>query len=469
MSRHELLIDGRLQAAAHYDRVLDPASEEPVGEAARAGAEQVEQAVEAAHRAFPAWAADIDVRRQSLARAAERVRENAQALAELITREQGRPLRSTLEEVAGVAATFEYHAHLELPADTSLRDDGEHLVRISRRPLGVVAAITPWNVPLILLVLKIAPALHAGNTVVAKPSEYTPLSTLLLARLLADVFPAGVLNVIAGAGDVGEQLVRHPAVRHVTFTGSVATGKRLYARAADDLKRLTLELGGNDAALVLEDADLDAIVEPLFWGAFWNSGQVCFAIKRLYVHESLYEPLLAKLAERAQRTRLGHGLDPQTELGPLTNAQQLERVITLVEDARAHGAHIHSGGAQPEGRGYFYPPTLVSGIGAGVALVDEEQFGPVLPVIPFRDEEDAIAQANASQYGLGASVWTRDLARGEAIAARLQAGLAWVNQHGHIQPGAPKGGHKWSGLGYEGGQRGYEAFSELQVLNISRR
>lgn len=469
MSRYELLIDGRLQAAEHYDRVIDPASEEIVGEAARASLEQVDAAVDAAHRAFPAWATDLDVRRQSLARAAERVRENAQALAELITREQGRPLRSTLEEVAGVAATFEHHAQLEPPADTQLRDDGERLVRITRKPLGVVAAITPWNVPLILLVLKIAPALHAGNTVVAKPSEHTPLSTLLLARLLGDAFPAGVFNVVAGAGEVGEHLVRHPRVRHVTFTGSVATGKRLYAGAGDDLKRLTLELGGNDAALVLEDADLDAIVEPLFWGAFWNSGQVCFAIKRLYVHDSLFEPLLAKLAERAQRTRLGHGLDPQTELGPLTNAQQLERVNALVEDAKAHGARIRSGGVRPDGPGYFYPPTLVSGVAAGVALVDEEQFGPVLPVISFRNEEDAIAQANASHYGLGASVWTRDLARGEAIAGRLEAGLAWVNQHGHIQPGAPKGGHKWSGLGYEGGQRGYEAFSELQVLNVSRR
>lgn len=248
MSRYELLIDGRLQAAEHYDRVIDPASEALVGEAARASREQVDAAVDAAHRAFPAWAADLDARRHSLALAAQRVRENAQALAELITREQGRPLRSTLEEVAGVAATFEHHAHLELPADTSLRDDGERLVRITRKPLGVVAAITPWNVPLILLVLKIAPALHAGNTVVAKPSEHTPLSTLLLAQLLGDVFPAGVLNVIAGAGEVGEHLVHHPRVRHVTFTGSVTTGKRLYAGAADDLKRLTLELGGSAGA-----------------------------------------------------------------------------------------------------------------------------------------------------------------------------------------------------------------------------
>ncbi|WP_437881963.1 aldehyde dehydrogenase family protein [Pseudomonas sp. LRF_L74] len=469
MSRYPLLIDGALHDAEHYDDVHDPANGEVVGAAARASQAQVDQAVQAAVRAQPAWAAAADSRHAALRQAAAVVREHAAELAELITREQGRPLPFTQGEVAGVAATFEHYAGLpEAPAQV-LRDDGERLVRIVQRPLGVVAAITPWNVPLILLALKLAPALHAGNTLVAKPSEHTPLSTLLLARLLKDVFPAGVLNVVAGAGEVGERLARHPRVRHITFTGSVATGKRLYAGSADDVKRLTLELGGNDAALVLEDADLDAIVEPLFWGAFWNSGQVCFAIKRLYVHESLFERLVAALAERAGRTRLGHGLDAQSELGPLTNRQQLERVEALVADARAQGAHVHSGGQRLEGPGYFYPPTIVSGIGAGVALVDEEQFGPVLPVIAFSDVEDAIAQANASHYGLGASVWTRDEARGEAIAARLEAGLAWVNQHLDIHPGAPKGGHKWSGLGYEGGQRGYEAFSELQVINVARR
>ncbi|WP_263143913.1 aldehyde dehydrogenase family protein [Pseudomonas sp. RIT-PI-AD] len=469
MSRHDLLINGQLHPAAVYDDVFDPASGEPVGQAARASLDQVEQAVAAAARALPAWARAPEARRLSLAAAATRVREHAAALAELVTREQGRPLHATRQEIAGVAATLDHYASLEFPADTILQDDDERLVRLVRRPLGVVAAITPWNVPLILLVLKLAPALHAGNTLVAKPSEHTPLSTLLLASLLRDLFPAGVLNLVAGDGAVGEHLARQPAVRHITFTGSVATGKRLYAGAADDLKRLTLELGGNDAALVLEDADVAAIAEPLFWGAFWNSGQVCFAIKRLYVHERLFEPLLAALVARAERTRLGHGLDPQTELGPLSNRQQLERVEALVADARRQGARIHSGGRRLEGPGLFYPPTLVSGIGAGVALVDEEQFGPVLPVIPFRDVEDAIAQANASPYGLGASVWTADRLRGEALAARLDAGLAWVNQHLHIQPGAPKGGHKWSGLGYEGGQRGYDAFSELQVLNIARR
>ncbi|MBD1550591.1 aldehyde dehydrogenase family protein [Pseudomonas typographi] len=469
MPAYELLIDGQLHPAEHYLDVYDPASEAWLGRAALASPEQVEQAVAAAHAAQASWAEDPALRRHSSARAAALVREHAEALAELVTREQGRPLRFTTQEVAGVAATFDHYAALEVPAAEVLQEDAERVVRVVRKPLGVVAAITPWNVPLILLVLKIAPALHAGNTVVAKPSEHTPLSTLLLASLLKDAFPAGVLNVIAGAGEVGEQLVRQPQVRHITFTGSVATGKRLYGQAAADLKRLTLELGGNDPALVLDDAQVPAIAEALFWGAFWNSGQVCFAIKRVYVHQSLFEPLLQALVERAERTEIGHGLNPNSELGPLTTAAQLQRVEALVEDARRQGAEVHTGGRRLARPGFFYPPTLVSGVNAGVALVDEEQFGPVLPIIPFTDLEDAIAQANASPYGLGASVWTSDPARGEAVAARLASGLAWVNQHLHIHPGAPKGGQKWSGLGYEGGARGYDAFSELQVVNTLRR
>ena len=469
MTHYALLIDGQLHTTEHLDEVLDPATEQVVGHAPRASEAQVDAAVEAAQRAFAGWAADPQARRQALGLAAAVLRENTQQIAELISLEQGRPLRFTLGEVAGAAATFDHYAGFEAPPADVLRDDDQRLVRLERRPLGVVAAITPWNVPIILLVLKLAPALHAGNTLVAKPSEHTPLSTVLLGHLLKDVFPAGVLNIVAGDGAIGEHLSRHPQVRHITFTGSVSTGKHLYAGASADLKRLTLELGGNDAALVLADADIPAIAESLFWGAFWNSGQVCFAIKRLYVHKSLFEPLIAALVARAERTRLGSGLDPDTELGPLTNRQQLERVKALVADARTHGAVVHTGGTQPDGPGYFFAPTIVSGIGAGIALVDEEQFGPVLPVIAFDDVEDAIRQANASPFGLGASVWTRDVAQGEAIARRLDAGLAWVNQHLDVHPGAPKGGYKWSGLGYEGGLRGYDAFSDLQVINIARR
>jgi acyl-CoA reductase-like NAD-dependent aldehyde dehydrogenase len=436
--------------------------------AARATPAQVDRAVTAAQRAFPAWSADAQQRSAVLHAAAAALAARSEEVANLITREQGRPLRFARGEVAGAIGVLKHYADFELPVAEVLRDDAQRSVRIERRPLGVVAAITPWNVPIVLLIIKLAPALRAGNTVVAKPSEHTPLSTLLLADIFKDIFPAGVLNIIAGPGAVGEQLTRHPLVRHIAFTGSVATGKRLYAGAADDVKRVTLELGGNDAAIVLEDADPQAIAEPLFWAAFWNSGQICFAIKRLYVHQKVFEPLLAALVARAERTRIGAGIDAETELGPLTNRQQFERVAALVDDAKRHGAIVHSGGAALDGPGYFYPPTFITGIGQGVALVDEEQFGPVLPIIPFTDVDDAIEQANASHFGLGASVWTRDLAHGETVARRLDAGLAWVNNHGDLHPAAPKGGYKWSGLGYEGGQRGFEQFSELQVVNIAR-
>ncbi|CAB3961499.1 betaine-aldehyde dehydrogenase [Burkholderia aenigmatica] len=468
MSIHPLWIDGVAQAGDASDPVIDPATEAVVGYAARASDAQVDSAVDAARRAFPAWAADPAARRDALRTAAAALREHADEVATLITREQGRPLRFAHAEVAGAIAVLEHHAAFDAPPPQSLRDDDTRFARVERRPLGVVAAIAPWNVPVVLLLLKVAPALHAGNTVVAKPSEHTPLSTLRVASILGPAFPPGVLNVIAGPGSTGARLAAHPQVRLVTFTGSVATGKRLYASGADDVKRLTLELGGNDAAIVLDDADPQAIAEPLFWGAFWNSGQVCFAIKRLYVHERVFEPLLAALVARAQRTVVGPGLEPASELGPLTTREQFDRVQALVDHARARGARIHAGGVPLERAGFFYPPTLVTHVGIGDALVDEEQFGPVLPLIPFHDPEDAIAAANASRYGLGASVWSRSVDRALAVARRLEAGLVWVNQHGEILPGAPKGGHKWSGLGYEGGARGYDQFSELQVVNVAR-
>lgn len=469
MSIFPLWIDGAAQDGIAHDPVIDPSNEETVGHAARASDAQVDLAVEAASRAFPAWSANEAARRDSLRAAAAALQAHADEVAQLITLEQGRPLKFARGEVAGAVATLERYAAFGEPAAQTLRDDPQRFARIERRPLGVVAAIAPWNVPIVLLVLKLAPALRAGNTVVAKPSEHTPLSTLRLASLIGAAFPPGVLNVIAGAGETGEHLAQHPVVRLVTFTGSVATGKRLYAGAAADVKRLTLELGGNDAALVLDDADPQAIAEPLFWGAFWNSGQVCFAIKRLYVHERVFEPLLAALVERAGRTRVGPGLDPRSELGPLTNRQQFDKVRRLVDEAAARGARIHSGGRALEGPGFFYPPTFVTGVGAGDPLVEEEQFGPVLPVIPFSDVDEAVRLANATRFGLGASVWSGDTARALDVARRLEAGLVWVNQHMEVLPDAPKGGHKWSGLGYEGGERGYEPFSELQVINVARQ
>jgi len=467
MSEYSLYIDGSLVSADRYYDVINPATEGVVAQAPYASNAQVEAAVQAAHKAFFNWSIGATQRGGALKLAAEAILKRSEEIAKLITLEQGRPFHFAIGEVAGAAATLDHYADFDLPPLLPLRADNEKFVAIERRPLGVVAAITPWNVPIILLILKIAPALKAGNTVVIKPSEFTPLSTLILGDILNGIFPAGVLNIISGPGDVGEQLSQHHLVKKITFTGSVATGKKLYSGAAADIKRLTLELGGNDAAIVLDDADPKAIAEKIFWGAFWNSGQICFAIKRVYVHERLFPQLLEALVERAKATKVGNGFEAGVELGPITNAIQFEKVKHFVADALKHGAQIHSGGEALPGPGFFYPPTIVTGVGEGVALVDEEQFGPVLPIIPFTDEKDAIRQANSSPFGLGASVWTSDAQRGLSVVRQLDVGLAWVNQHGDIHPGAPKGGFKWSGLGYEGGLRGYEDFLELQVVNAA--
>jgi acyl-CoA reductase-like NAD-dependent aldehyde dehydrogenase len=349
-----------------------------------------------------------------------------------------------------------------------LTDDDEKRVQIVRKPLGVVAAITPWNFPVILLAWKFAPAFLAGNTVVAKPSPFTPVTSLMVADILKDILPPGVLNVLTGAGTLGAELAQHPHVRKISFTGSVATGKKILGYAVDDLKRVTLELGGNDPAIVLDDVDPAKVAEGLFWGAFQNSGQVCTAIKRLYVHERVYEPILAALTERARRTRVGNGLEQGTELGPINNAMQLDRVMGMVEEARQDGATVVTGGARLESRGYFYPPTIVTNVRSGMRLVDEEQFGTALPIIRYKDLGDALEQANRTHYGLGASVWTSDVRRGEELVQELESGTGWVNQHMDITPYAPFGGSKWSGLGYENGKWGYEEFTEMQVVNTRK-
>jgi len=332
----------------------------------------------------------------------------------------------------------------------------------------VVAAITPWNFPVILLSFKFGPALLAGNTIVAKPSEYTPLSSLLVAEILKDVLPAGVVNFVAGPGSVGAELASHPEVRKVSFTGSVATGKKIAQVAAADLKRVTLELGGNDPAIILDDVDPQKVVGDVFASAFANSGQVCTAIKRLYVHEKVYAPILDGLIERAKAAKVGDGLEEGTEYGPINNKMQFDRVVGLVEDAKQHGGRIVAGGKPLDRPGYFLPPTIVTEVGPGIRLVDEEQFGTALPIIKYRNLDDAIEEANKTHYGLGGSIWTSNLARGEELAQRLESGTGWVNHHMDILPNTPFGGCKWSGLGYENGRWGYEEFTELQVVNAKK-
>jgi acyl-CoA reductase-like NAD-dependent aldehyde dehydrogenase len=462
------LIDGELVAGSRHFDVVNPATGAPFARCPDATRDDVERAMAAAARAFATgWARDEAARRRTLAHMSEALAARADEIGRLVCLEQGKPLAQAVGEVKGAAQVLRVYADEPIPRDV-LRDDEKARVTLVRKPLGVVAAITPWNFPVATLVMKLAPALLTGNTVVAKPSPFTPLSSLALGAALRGAVPAGVLNVLGGSDEVGAWLTAHPAVRKISFTGSVPTGKKIMRAAADDLKRVTLELGGNDPAIVLQDVDPAKVAPRLFWGAFANSGQVCVAIKRLYVHEDVYRPVLAALTDLAKQVKLGSGLEPDTQLGPINNAPQFARVQELVEDARRQGGTVVAGGAPLAQPGYFYPPTIVTDVGEGVRLVDEEQFGTALPVIPYRDVDDALAQANRTHYGLGGSVWTGDASRGEAIAERLECGTAWVNQHMSVNAKIPFGGMKWSGLGRENGKWGLEEFCELQVVNAMK-
>jgi len=467
MKSYAMLINGRSVNTPEQDPVINPAFGEPFATCARATGAHVDEAMDAAAAAFPGWRKDQAFRRQKLRECAAAVQTHAQDIATVLSQEQGKPITAAMGEVFGASMWLSYFADLQLEPEI-LQDDHEKRIQIVRKPLGVVAAITPWNFPVILLCWKFGPALLAGNTVVAKPSPYTPLTSLMVAEALRDILPSGVINVLSGGNDLGAQIVAHPRARKVSFTGSVATGKRIMAAAAEDLKRVTLELGGNDPAIVLDDVDPDKVVDGLFWGAFQNSGQVCTAIKRLYVHEKVYEPIVKGLVARAKSTRVGNGLEAETQLGPINNQMQLGKVMELVDDARKNGATIEAGGVRLEGSGYFYPPTIVTGAHAGMRLVDEEQFGTALPVIRYNKLEDALDQANRTHYGLGGSVWTSNLQRGEELVQELESGTGWVNHHMDITPFAPFGGAKWSGIGYENGRWGYNEFTAIQVVNTKK-
>lgn len=460
-----MVINGQIIRSDRTFDVINPATETTVAACPECSSEQLEMAIGAAHQAFGDWQKNQAKRKKALIGCARAVKSQMRDLAELLTREQGKPRRNALHEVSGVVHWFQQTAGMKTPVDV-IQDDDHGKVEVRRKPLGVIGAITPWNYPLILAVWKIAPALLAGNTIVLKPSPYTPLSTLKLGEILQEVLPPGVLNVVSGGDELGAQIVTHPDIRKISLTGSIATGKAVAAASASDLKRLVLELGGNDAAIVLPDVDVKAIAESLFWGAFENSGQVCQAIKRLYVHESIHEDLVTELSAFAQSVKVGNGMEGGIQLGPINNRPQFERVISLVDDARSRGAKIATGGSPIAGPGFFYPPTLVTDITDDAPLVAEEQFGPALPILPFDNVEDAIARANATHYGLSGSIWTQDIKRGAEWASQLECGTAWVNQHNTFHPDAPVGGVKWSGIGYQNGRWGLEAFCSLQTVHL---
>ncbi|ALV45288.1 aldehyde dehydrogenase [Arthrobacter alpinus] len=448
--------------------MLDPATGEVVGEAPVHDVADLERAIAAATAAQPAWAAlGHDARSAVLLKAADAVDRSAEELARLLSREQGKPLNgpNARFEVGACAAWLRATATTELAAETVV-DDGVTHAQIHYRPIGVVGAIGPWNWPMMITIWQIAPALRMGNTVVVKPSEYTPLSVLALVHVLNQELPEGLLSAVSGGRDVGARLAEHPAIGKIMFTGSTATGKAIIKSSAGTVKRLTLELGGNDAGIVLPDADPKAIAENLFWGAFINTGQTCAALKRLYVHDDIYDAVCEELTTVAAAMPMGVGLDENNVLGPLQNKQQFDIVTRLVEAAKDSGARVLLGGNPETGQpGYFYPTTLVADIENNNPLVAEEQFGPALPIIRYSTVDEAVAMANGLDVGLGASVWSSDLDAARSVAARLQAGTVWINSHGGVDPRIPFGGAKQSGYGLEFGVEGLKALGVPQVIN----
>ncbi len=444
--------------------VINPATGEVFAEAPQCTKQQLDAAFDAAAKAQIDWKSDEAFRRASLLKVAEVLMGAGDVLNPIITAEQGKPLGQSAIETMGSALWCHYYATLETPVQVIQDDDAAH-VEVQRRPLGVVAAITPWNFPLILAFWKIAPALLAGNTLVLKPSPFTPLSSLKMGELLRDALPAGVLNVVSGGDELGAWMTQHPVPRKVSFTGSVETGKKVAISAAPDLKRVTLELGGNDPAIILDDADPAAVGKALFAGAFENNGQVCSAVKRVYVPEALHDAVVEALVAEAKAAKVGDGTLADTQLGPINNRPQFERVKELVADALSSGATAVAGGKAMDRPGYFFEPTILTGLSDGTRIVDEEQFGPALPVVSYRHLDEVIDRANATHFGLSGSVWGADAERAAAVASRLECGTAWVNTHLALAPHQPFGGFKWSGLGVENGSWGLSSFTEIQVVH----
>ncbi|MFE7419984.1 aldehyde dehydrogenase family protein [Rhodococcus sp. NPDC057529] len=462
-----MLIDGELVTGASDHDVINPATEDTIGSSPVAGTDQVVLAVSAAKRAFAHWSrTPVEDRAAALQVLADAVESRADEFARIITLEQGKPLALARGDVDSAVAFTRYFAGLR-PEPEVVRDDETARIEIHRKPLGIVAAILPWNFPFFQAMYKIAPALLMGNTLVVKPAPTTPLNTMLLGEMVEEILPPGVLNIVGDDGAVGPVLTSHPDIAKVSFTGSTAVGKAVMRSGADTLKRITLELGGNDAAVVLDDADVEKVADGLYNWAYFNAGQVCINIKRIFAPDSLYDALCNALAERVRATKVGNGLDPDTQMGPLQNAKQFEAAKAYLRTAKETG-RILAGGNILDGPGYFVEPTLVADIEDDNPLIAEETFGPVRTILRYHTLDEVIARVNDTHYGLGNSVWSSDTSRAAEVANRLESGTTWVNQHFALSPDVPFGGRKQSGLGVEFGVDGLHAFSDTHVINISK-
>ncbi len=459
-----LLINGKAEPGVSGFDVINPATGQAFATCPKADKAILDRAVQAARDAFPAWSRlSADDRAGMIEQLAARLEARAPEFASLLTSEQGKPLDQAMGEVIGCTFILRAFRDRRLQ-DKVLRDEGGNRVIEHRTPLGVVAAITPWNFPLVLLMNKLGPALVTGNTMVVKPAPTTPLTTLLFGEICAEVLPAGVVNIIADQNDLGEALTSHPGIDKIAFTGSTGTGKKVMASAAASLKRVTLELGGNDAAIVLDDADPKVVARKIYDGAMTNAGQICVAIKRVYVPEGLYDDFCDEIARIADDANVGDGSEQGVTIGPVQNKMQFDKICSMLDEARERSTVI-AGGAPLESDGYFIPPTILRDVPEDAAIVREEQFGPVLPVLKYEEIGDVVARANNSEFGLGGSVWGKDLARAMDVARQIDSGTVWINQTLAIDPNIPFRGSKQSGIGAELGEAGLNEYTQAHVMN----
>lgn len=473
----QLFIDGKFQDGDSERSLVNPANGKVLTKVAEASPRQVEEAIKAARRAFdkgPWPRLTAFERAQTLFKIADLIDANAEELAELETLNGGKPLRETSYDIADSANCFRYYAGLiTKPTGTTVDVPAPSVTSIVREPIGVCGQIIPWNYPLLMAAWKLAPCLAAGNTCVLKPSEFTPLTVVRLAELLQQAgLPEGVVNIVLGDGPkVGQPIAESKLVDKIAFTGSVKTGKLIAAAALGNLKKVTLELGGKSPMIVFSDFDLDVAVDYALFAIYCNAGQVCSAGSRMIVEESIYDSFVKKMAERAQKIRVGPGLEDETEMGPLVSESQMKRVLEYIEVGKKEGAKLVTGGERLKGdkfgEGFYVSPAIFKDVKPGMRIVQEEIFGPVVVVQKFKSEEEAVELANDSDYGLAGAVFTKDITRAHKVVKQLRAGITWVNAYHNTYTECPWGGYKQSGWGRELGTFGLEAYTEVKQININ--
>jgi len=462
-----LLIGGELVQTGETLDVINPATEEIFTSVPLAGAGELEAAVAAATTAAKNFkSTSIEERQALIKKIVKAMGAHKEELALALVQEQGKSLDMARLEVDFSMGFAMHFTTVGLPIEVLLETDAQR-VEIHRKPLGVVAGITAWNFPLLMAAYKLAPAILAGNAIILKPAPTTPVSTVMLGEIIKDIVPPGLVSILVDNNELGAKITSHPGIAKISFTGSIATGKKVMASGADTLKRVTLELGGNDAGIVLDAADPKAMAQNLFNVAFMNSGQVCIALKRLYVHDSIYDAICDEMAVLAKGAIVGDGMKDGTQFGPVQNKQQFEIIKGFIEDAKANG-NIIAGGQVPDIPGYFIPLTVVRDISDGTKLVDEEPFGPILPIIKFSDIDEVIERSNRLDYGLGGSVWSSDVDKAVKVAEKMDTGTVWINSHMAFGPNIPFPPCKQSGVGVEWGKEGLNEFTSMQVINIAK-